>query len=138
MFLYKHKRETEVDKLIELYHSESATYQAFCGLKADREGAQGVALEHFLSAIGKEPENVWVLKTAGSFALRRKGYALGLHCYSKLCELMPNVKAYAINYCLCLAADGDTKTAVNKAYETRTKQRERQPSETPFGMDSYL
>lgn len=117
MFLYKHKRETEVDKLIELYYSESATYQAFCGLKAEREGAQGVALEHFLSAIGKEPENVWVLKTAGSFALRRKGYALGLHCYSKLCELMPNVKAYAINYCLCLAADGDTKTAVNKAYE---------------------
>ena len=52
MFLYKHKRETEVDKLIELYHSESATYQAFCGLKSrprrrSRRGFRTLLIGHW-------------------------------------------------------------------------------------------
>ena len=117
MFLHKHKREADLDEILETFYSETATYQVFRGLKSEREGDESEALGHFLAAIGIEQDNTWVLKTAGVFALKRKGYGLGLHCYGKLCELLPDVKPYAINHCLCLIATGDTKTALNKAYE---------------------
>lgn len=117
MFLHKHKHEADLDEILETFYSETATYQVFRGLKSEREGDESEALGHFLAAIGIEPDNIWVLKTAGVFALKRKDYGLGLHCYGKLGELLPDVKPYAINHCLCLIATGDTKTALNKAYE---------------------
>ena len=118
MFLYKHKREADIEKLTDTYQNNSAMYRMFRGIEAIRMGNEGEALEHFAVAVGLEPDNVLILRTVGAVVLRRKGYGIAIICYNKLCELEPNVKAYAINQCLCLAANGDTKTAVNKAYET--------------------
>ena len=91
MFLHKHKREADLDEILETFYSETATYQVFRGLKSEREGDESEALGHFLAAIGIEPDNTWVLKTAGVFALKRKDYGLGVHCYGKLCELLPTL-----------------------------------------------
>ena len=121
MFLYKHKREADIEKLTGTYQSDSAMYRMFRGIEAIRMGNEGEALEHFAVAVGLEPDNVLILRTVGAVVLRRKGYGIAIICYNKLCELEPNVKAYAINQCLCLAANGDTKTAVNKAYELSLK-----------------
>ena len=117
MFLYKHKREADIEKLTGTYQSDSAMYRMFRGIEAVRKGNEGEALEHFAVAVGLEPDNVLLLRTVGAVVLRRRGYGIAIICYNKLCELLPDVKAYAINQCLCLAATGDTKTAVNKAYE---------------------
>lgn len=121
MFLYKHKREADIEKLTDTYQNNSAMYRMFRGIEAIRMGNEGEALEHFAVAVGLEPDNVLILRTVGAVVLRRKGYGIAIICYNKLCELEPNVKAYAINQCLCLAANGDTKTAVNKAYELSLK-----------------